>query len=131
MRVRKTAPIDVTQYFENLKRGLYKEVKKHQKSLCYEDIQEGFHFTDSNGTLCSLRKCDEKSIFKIEKQYPNMTQVLIHKIEPFDEDYRILYEEKIIHTSIRNKLAYAIRARTSQARFTMLEMLDDFIKKAQ
>ena len=49
----------------------------------------------------------------------------------FDEKYRVLYEEKITHTTIRNKLVYAWRARTSQARFTMMEALTTFIDKAQ
>ena len=118
-------------YFENLKKGLYDEVKKHQKNLRYEDIQEGFCFEDSYGTLCCLRRCDNQSIFQMEKQYPGMIQILVHKIEPFDEKYRVLYEEKITHTTIRNKLVYAWRARTSQARFTMMEALTTFIDKAQ
>ena len=123
--------MDVNRYFENLKKGLYDEVKKHQKNLRYEDIQEGFCFEDSYGTLCCLRRCDNQSIFQMEKQYPGMIQILVHKIEPFDEKYRVLYEEKITHTTIRNKLVYAWRARTSQARFTMMEALTTFIDKAQ
>ena len=106
-------------------------MKKHQKNLRYEDIQEGFCFEDSYGTLCCLRRCDNQSIFQMEKQYPGMIQILVHKIEPFDEKYRVLYEEKITHTTIRNKLVYAWRARTSQARFTMMEALTTFIDKAQ
>ncbi len=131
MRVVKIAAMDVNRYFENLKKGLYDEVKKHQKNLRYEDIQEGFCFEDSYGTLCCLRRCDNQSIFQMEKQYPGMIQILVHKIEPFDEKYRVLYEEKITHTTIRNKLVYAWRARTSQARFTMMEALTTFIDKAQ
>ena len=106
MRVVKIVAMDVNRYFENLKKGLYDEVKKHQKNLRYEDIQEGFCFEDSYGTLCCLRRCDNQSIFQMEKQYPGMIQILVHKIEPFDEKYRVLYEEKITHTTIRNKLCY-------------------------
>ena len=47
MRVVKIVAMDVNRYFENLKKGLYDEVKKHQKNLRYEDIQEGFCFEDS------------------------------------------------------------------------------------
>lgn len=94
MRVVKIVAMDVNRYFENLKKGLYDEVKKHQKNLRYEDIQEGFCFEDSYGTLCCLRRCDNQSIFQMEKQYPGMIQILVHKIEPFDEKYRVLYYKK-------------------------------------
>lgn len=138
MKVSKVEKVDPNKYFDYIIKSLCKELSLKNHKISPLNIQKGFRFVRKRAVYgkeeaieSEITYLDYGRKYILKTFYPTMTQVIIHKIETFDESYQISYEEKLEGAKLIEKVKFAFRARIHGYRFKMLDIIDVIIDNSR